>query len=89
MCASCNSKVQHSNLNKKRLSLLFGVLGGVPIAAIGSVLLSPALAAVVPLAALVAACPAMCTIGRVVSWVKGGNEKTMNGMITAGRADGV
>lgn len=75
MCMSCNSKEQHSHMNKRRLSLLLGVVGVIVAAAVGAVLLSPALAAFIPLLALLAACPAMYTANRLVSWVKGGAKR--------------
>lgn len=72
---SCDSKEQHSHLNKKRLSLVLGVIGTAVAGVVGAVLLSPALAAVIPLLAVLAACPAMCTVDRLVSWLKGGAKR--------------
>ncbi|MHB8568484.1 MAG: hypothetical protein ACYC7D_11335 [Nitrososphaerales archaeon] len=48
---SSNSEKPHSHVNKRRLSLLLGLLA---------------------MAAVVAAYPAMCTVHRIGSWLKGG-----------------
>lgn len=69
---SCDSEKSHSHVNKKRLALLLGLLAMVAVVAVGSILVSPALAAIIPLLFVFAACPAMCTVNRIGSWLKGG-----------------
>ena len=77
MCMKCDSKEQHSHVNKKRLSLLLGTIGLIVVAAVGAVLLSPALIGIIPLLVVFAACPAMCTVGMIISWVKRGGKPTV------------
>lgn len=86
MCMSCDSKEQHSHVNKKRLSLLLGVTGVIIAVVVGAVVLSPELMAVIPFLAIVAVCPAMCTVGGLVSWVRGGGVKrgTVNPITESG-----
>lgn len=57
-----------------RLALLLGLLSTFVAGSVYAAFAIPALFGILPLLVFAAACPAMCVVGRVVAWVRGGNE---------------
>ncbi len=64
----------NGRVNRMRLAVLLGFLAMFGVGTMYAAFAVPALFGVLPLLLLAAACPALCTVGKVVSWVRGGKE---------------